>query len=280
MKIIDLKGRVKLNDGNKMPYLGLGVYKAKTGEEVYRSVRTALDVGYRLIDTAKFYGNEKGVGRAIRESGVDRSEVFVTTKLWIDDQGENTEKALQNSLKELDMDYVDLFLIHWPVPGQYLKSWEILQKLKNSGRTKSIGVSNCLQHQLESIKNMGGEPPAVLQNEFHPRLIQQDLLDHCKSECIQYQSWSPLMRGQILQNELLNELAEKYGKTEAQVVLRWNLQKGVATIPKSVHENRIRENAEIFDFKLSETEVQLIDSLENGYRTGAHPDHFMEHFNS
>lgn len=279
MKITDLKGTTRLSNGVEMPYLGLGVYKAKNGEEVINSIHYALDAGYRLIDTAAFYKNEKGVGEAIKKANIEREDIFVTSKLWIDDQGPNkTRDAFEDSLDKLGLEYLDLYLIHWPVPGKYLDSWKVMQDLYAEGKVKAIGVSNCLQHHLESIKELGGVQPMLLQNEFHPRLIQQELLDFCKQNEIQYQAWSPLMRGEILENSKLEEIAEKHQKSVAQIVLRWDLQKGVASIPKSVHEKRIIENAGIFDFSLTAEEVVEIDSLENNTRTGAHPDHFMEYF--
>ncbi|MCG9970322.1 aldo/keto reductase [Christiangramia crocea] len=279
MQIGDLNGTMKLKNGIEMPYLGLGVYKAKDGAEVIRSVKHALNTGYRLIDTASFYENEEGVGEAIKNSGISREEIFVTTKIWIDDQGANsTRRAFETSLRKLDFDYIDMYLIHWPVPDKFLDSWKVLQELYEEGKVKAIGVSNCLVHHLESIKETGGAQPMVLQNEFHPRLVQQVLLDYCMENDIRYQAWSPLMRGKILSNEILEDLAVKYSKTPAQIVLRWDLQKGVATIPKSVHKERIIENSMVFDFELAPDEVDLIDSLENDTRTGAHPDHFMAHF--
>ena len=279
MEIRDISTCWELANGVKMPYLGLGVYKAKNGEEVINSINYALNAGYRLIDTAAFYKNEEGVGEGIKRGNVVREDLFVTSKLWIDDQGrDETRKAFEDSLNRLGLEYLDLYLIHWPVPGKYLDSWKVLQELYSEGKVKAIGVSNCLQHHLGSIEELGGVQPMVLQNEFHPRLIQQELIDYCKKNDIQYQAWSPLMRGDILNNKLIEKIAGKYQKSVAQIVLRWDLQKGVASIPKSVHKKRIIENSEIFDFSLNAEEVAGIDSLENNIRTGAHPDHFMEHF--
>ncbi|MCH4824367.1 aldo/keto reductase [Gramella lutea] len=279
MDISDIKATITLHNGVKMPYLGLGVYKAEDGKEVKNAIHYALEAGYRLIDTAAFYDNEEGVGTAISSSNIPREDIFVTSKLWIDDQGkENTRKAFENSLKKLGFEYLDLYLIHWPVPGKFLESWKVLQKLYEDGKVKAIGVSNCLQHHLESIKDLGGIQPMVLQNEFHPKLIQQELIDYCRKNAIQYQAWSPLMRGEILDHKILKDLAEEHKKTIAQIVLRWDLEKGVASIPKSVHKDRIIENANIFDFELSPDDIQKIDALENHTRTGAHPDKFMEYF--
>ncbi len=279
MKISNIEESWKLSNGTEIPCLGLGVYKAKNGSEVKNAVKTALDMDYRLIDTATFYGNEEGVGEAIRESGIPREEIFVTTKLWIDDMlNDNTEKAFSESLERLGLDYIDLYLIHWPVPEKYLKSWKVLQKIYESGKVKAIGVSNCLQHHLESLKKLGGISPMLVQNEFHPRLVQKDLIDYCHRNEIVYQAWSPLMRGEILSNETIQKIAIRHRKTAAQVVIRWDLQMGVATIPKSVHRDRIEENAEVFDFELTEEEVAKISSLDRDERTGAHPDEFMDHF--
>jgi len=279
MEITDIRGTTILSNGIEMPYLGLGVYKADNGEEINSAIKNALDAGYRLIDTASFYDNEKGVGKAIRESEIPREEIFVTSKIWIEDQKANTtRKAFESSLQNLGLDYLDLYLIHWPVPEKYLESWRILQELYEEGKVKAIGVSNCLIHQLEGIKKLGGVQPMLLQNEFHPKLIQQDIIDYCKTNKTQYQAWSPLMRGEILDNLMIRKIAEKYQKTVAQIILRWDLQKGVASIPKSVHKDRIEENANIFDFSLTVDEVATIDGLEDGTRTGAHPDHFMEYF--
>lgn len=280
MRITDIHGKVKLVNGIEMPYLGLGVYKADNGQEVINSIEHALEAGYRLIDTAAFYDNEEGVGEAIRNSDIPREEIFVTSKIWIDDQGtDSTRNAFKDSLDKMGLDYLDLYLIHWPVPGKFLDTWEIIQELYAEGSIKAIGVSNCLKHHLESFKKLGGVQPMVLQNEFHPKLVQQDLIDYCKKNNIHYQAWSPLMRGQILDNKVIKELAEKHSRSAAQVVLRWDLQKGVATIPKSVHKERIIENSKVFDFELSAEDIHRIDTLEDSTRTGAHPDHFMEYFN-
>jgi diketogulonate reductase-like aldo/keto reductase len=277
MVLENISSKIELHNGYKMPGLGLGVYKADNGEEINKAIAAALETGYRLIDTATFYGNEKGVGEAIRKSGIPREDIFITSKLWIEDQGiETTRKAFEETLERMELEYLDLYLIHWPKPGKYLESWKVLQELYEEGKIKAIGVCNCMIHQLESIKELEGVQPMVLQNEFHPKLIQQNIIDYCKKNKMQYQAWSPLMRGEILENEVMGTIAEKYGKSKAQIVIRWDLQKGVATIPKSVHKRRIQENADVFNFELTNDEVAKIDSLEDNTRTGAHPDTFME----
>lgn len=277
----DISTTTTLNNGIKMPVLGLGVYKAREGKEVIESVHHAIDVGYRHIDTASFYKNEKGVGEAIKTSGVKREEIFVTTKVWNNDQGyEQTLAAFETSQVELGMEYIDLYLMHWPVPGKFLETWKALEKLYTDGRVKAIGVSNCLEHHLKKILDHGSVTPMVLQNEYHPRLVQQSLLDFCNLKEIQYEAWSPLMRGGVFEIDELKDLADKYNRTIAQVVIRWNLQKRVVTIPKSVYRDRIFENAAVFDFEISKDDILLIDNLDREERTGAHPDDFMDHFES
>ncbi|MDT0678706.1 aldo/keto reductase [Autumnicola musiva] len=279
MNITDINGTVKLANAVEIPYLGLGVYKAQEGRQVENAVETALQIGYRHIDTASMYGNEMGVGKAIKNSGIPREEVFLTTKVWNDDQGyESTLSAFEVSLKNLNINYIDLYLIHWPVPHKYIEAWKAMEKLYKEGKIKAIGVCNCMPHHIEALKENCEIVPMVLQNEFHPRLVQQELLSYCHNNKIQYEAWSPLMRGRILENEQLKKIAQNYDKTVAQVIVRWDLQKGVVTIPKSVHGERIKENGDVFDFELSSKEIQLIDNLDKEERTGAHPDNFMEHF--
>ena len=280
MNITDINGTIRLSNNVEMPYLGLGVYKANDGQEVISSIHHAFDAGYRLVDTASFYKNEEGVGKAIKSSKLSREDIFVTTKLWLEDQGKaSTREAFETSLQKLNLDYLNLYLIHWPVPEKYLESWQVMQELYEEGKVKAIGVCNCMPHHLKAIKKLGGVQPMLLQNEFHPRLIQQEIMDYCNENNIQYQAWSPLMRGRIFNNDSLERIGEKYGKSIAQVVIRWDLQKGVATIPKSTHKDRIYENADVFDFKLNDEDIQLIDNLNTGERTGMHPDHFMEELN-
>ncbi|MGG2952647.1 aldo/keto reductase [Geobacillus stearothermophilus] len=264
-----------LHNGVKMPWVGLGVYKVKEGEEVRSAVRTALEIGYRHVDTAAFYENEEGVGRAIRESGIPREQVFVTTKVWNTDQGyETTLKAFDKSLKKLGFDYVDLYLVHWPVKGKYKETYKALEKLYKDGYVRAIGVSNFQIHHLQDVLADCEIKPMVNQVEYHPRLTQKELLTFCRENGIQLEAWSPLMRGEILSEPTIVEIGKKYGKTPAQVVLRWDLQHGVVTIPKSVTPARIKENADIFDFSLTDEEMKQIDALNLNKRVGPDPDNF------
>ncbi len=258
-----------------MPWLGFGVLKIDDGQDVENAVQAALEIGYRSIDTATIYGNECGVGKAIRESGIPREDIFLITKVWTDDMRKNrTLAAFEESLERLKTDYVDLYMIHWPVKECYLETWHAMQEIYQSGRVKAIGVCNCLSHQLEGILQNSEVIPAVNQVEFHPFLIQPELLRFCNKHKIQTQASSPLMRGQIVTNTIVLKLAEKYHKAPAQIVLRWDLQHEVAAIPKSVHTDRILENTKIFDFKIADEDVKLLDGLNEGKRIGSHPDHF------
>lgn len=273
--ISDIKGGFTLYNGVKMPYLGLGVYQSEDGEEVINAIKWALETGYRHIDTASIYQNEEGVGRGIRESGIPREDVFLVSKVWNTDQGyDSTLKAFEMSLEKLDTDYLDLYLIHWPVRGKYKESWKALEKLYREKRIRAIGVSNFLRHHLEDLLQDATVVPAVNQMEFHPYLVQQGLLNYCKEKGIQYEAWSPLMQGHIIDVEEVKKIADKYDKTAAQVVLRWDLQKGVVTIPKSSKKHRIAENADVFDFVLSENDIAQLDNLDRKKRFGPDPDTF------
>ncbi|WP_309122476.1 aldo/keto reductase [Paenibacillus sp.] len=264
-----------LNNGVKMPWLGLGVWRVEEGSQVEQSVAAAIANGYRSIDTAAVYGNEVGVGKAVRESGVKREELFITTKVWNADQGfDSTLRAHEASLEKLGLDYVDLYLVHWPVKGKYRDTWKALVKLYEEKRVRAIGVSNHHIHHLDDIINDTGVVPAVNQVEYHPLLSQVELLSYCKSKGIQMEAWSPLMQGNNLDHPTLKELATKHGKSTAQIVLRWDLQHGVVTIPKSTKEARIRENADVFDFELSAEDMGKIDAMNENRRFGADPDNF------
>lgn len=271
-KITDIKGTFKLNNGVQMPYLGLGTWEAAEGPEVRNAIHYALDAGYRLIDTAAFYQNEKSVGEAIREHGIDRKEVFITTKLWTDKMDfDKALKAYDDSLNRLGMDYVDLYLIHWPVTGKFKEAWKALEKIYKEGRVKAIGISNFLPVHLNQLLPDVEVMPTVNQMEFHPYLIQQELIDLCTSNNIVYQAWSPIMQGRVFEIPLLKQIGRKYRKNQAQVVLRWDLQRGVATIPKSVNQARVEANANIFNFELSDFDMAAINALDCNHRFGYDP---------
>jgi diketogulonate reductase-like aldo/keto reductase len=270
---LTIDSTAELLNGIEMPRLGLGVWRAKDGQETESAVMAALKAGYRSIDTASMYENEQGVGRAIKASGIPREQVFVTTKVWNNEQGyESTIKAFRNSLDRLGMDYVDLYLVHWPVVGQYKETYRALEELYDQGLVRAIGVSNFNIHHLEDLMGSCRIKPMVNQVEMHPLHTQKKLFAFCRKEGIQLESWRPLMQGR-LDLPLIAELAAKYGKTSAQVVLRWHLQLGVVTIPKSTQEGRIRENAGLFDFELEPEDMNRIDALNQNQRFGADPDH-------
>lgn len=276
MKITDIGGTVALANGIEMPYLGIGTYHIDDDDKAARVVGDALEAGYRQIDTAALYDNEKGVGRAIRESGVPRQDIFITSKVWNTDQGfDSTLRAFDASMQRLQTEILDLYLIHWPGRGKYKDTWKALERLYQEKRVRAIGVSNFLKHHLEDLISGAELRPMVNQMEFHPYLVQPDLLDFCRQHNIQAQAWAPLMRGKVGEVPLMKALGEKYGKTPFQMALRWDLQKGVATIPKSVQRERMVSNAEIFDFKISVEDMAQIDGLDNSYRFGPNPDNFI-----
>jgi methylglyoxal/glyoxal reductase len=275
MSLTKITDYTVLNNGVKMPWLGLGVFQVEDGKEVIQSVSHALEAGYRSIDTAAGYQNEAGVGAAIKESGLSREELFITTKLANHDQGyESTLRAFEESRRKLDLDYIDLYLIHWPGKDKYQETWKAFEKLHKDGYIRAIGVSNFKIHHLETLKQNSDTIPAVNQVEFHPLLNQQKLLQYCKSEGIQLEAWTPIMKGNLNLPQL-TDLAAKHGKTPAQIVLRWDLQHGVVTIPKSVHQERILENANIFDFTLSEEDMNAIDQMNQNHRFGPDPDELL-----
>ncbi len=275
----NLQDTVTLNNGIKMPWFGLGVFKVEEGSEVIHSVRTAIKNGYRLIDTAAVYQNEEGVGKGIRqgmkEAGITREDLFITSKVWNSDLGyESTLAAYETSLKKLDLDYLDLYLIHWPVKGKYKEAWKALEAIYKEGRVKAIGVSNFQVHHLEDLLKAADVKPVINQVEYHPRLTQKELQQYCREHEVQLEAWSPLMQGQLLDNPELQGIANRHGKSVAQVILRWDLQNGVITIPKSIKENRIIENSSIFDFELSSDDMEKIDGLNKNERVGPDPDNF------
>jgi len=263
-----------------MPVIGFGVFRVQEGGEVVSAVEWALHSGYRLIDTAMMYRNEEGVGKAIAEAGIPREEIFVTTKLWNTDQGyESALKAVDASLAKLGLEYVDLYLIHWPTASPDLtislnkreETWRAMEEIYDARKAKVIGVSNYTIAHLEEMKKYAKIPPAVNQVEFHPFLYQKELLKYCKENGIQLEAHSPFAEGTGEENEKVNSIAEKHGKTSSQILLRWSMQHGVIPIPKSVHKERIQENIQVFDFKLSGKEMRILDSLNTNLHVRSDP---------
>lgn len=271
-----MQSLIQLNNEVVMPQLGLGVWQAKDGHEVEQAVKTAIECGYRLIDTAAVYGNEKGVGRAIADASVPREELFITTKVWNADQGyEQTIAAFNNSLERLGLDYIDLYLIHWPVPAKdlYVETWHALEKLYKDGKVRAIGVSNFTIEYLERLMSESTIIPAINQIELHPHLSQIELRDYCKQHGIAVESYSPLggAGGNLLDEPILREIGERYSKSPAQVVIRWHLQNELIVIPKSVTPERIRQNIDVFDFELSADDIEAIGNLNVDVRVGSDP---------
>lgn len=269
--MLDIRSTVKLNNGVEIPWFGLGTFRAE-GAETVMAVKEAIRLGYRHIDTAFIYGNEKEVGQGIRESGIAREDLFVTTKLWTGDQGyQNSLQAIEKSLSNLELEYVDLYLIHWPVEKELHPTWKAMEEIAQKGLSRAVGVSNFTPRLMEALKQESKLIPAVNQVEYQPFLNQKELLAYCRAEGIQLEAYSPLTRGKKLSHPTLMKIAARHGKTEAQVLLRWDLQTEVVTIPKSVTPSRIAENGEIFDFELDENEMQELGSLNEDLRF-IHPD--------
>ncbi|MET8507720.1 aldo/keto reductase [Streptomyces sp. NPDC004787] len=265
---------VKLNNGVEIPQLGFGVFQVPD-DETTAAVTAALEAGYRSIDTAAIYGNEAGVGRALAASGIAREELFVTTKLWNADQGyEATLRAFDDSLAKLGLDHVDLYLIHWPAPARdlYRDSWRALERLAEEGRIRAAGVSNFQPEHLRRLMDGAALTPVVNQIELHPALQQSELRAVHAEHGIATEAWSPLAQGAVLDDPAITAIAAAHGKSPAQVVIRWHLQLGNVVIPKSVTPARIRANAEVFDFALTDQEMATIAGLDRGLRTGPHPD--------
>jgi 2,5-diketo-D-gluconate reductase A len=272
---ISLDSTVLLHGEIAIPQLGLGVFRIHDGADVAAAVAAALDAGYRHIDTAAVYRNEEGVGRAIADSNIDRSDVFVTTKLWNTDQGyDATMAAVDVSLTKLGLDYVDLYLVHWPKPEHTRETWRAMEEIKASGRARAIGVSNFLPEHLDQLHEHAVVSPAINQIEFHPHLQSPSLVDYCEENGIVVEAWSPLKAGQILEDAELSTIAVTHGVTVAQVVLRWMLQRGIVAIPKSVTPSRIASNADLYGFELSDAEMATIKAMDRSDRVGPDPANF------
>ena len=257
-----------MNDGNKIPVVGLGTWKSEPGDSTYNAVISSINAGYRHIDTARAYDNESDVGRAIKDADIDRKDLFITTKLWNKDQGYDTAiEACEKSLARLDCDYMDLYLIHWPLKDKRNESWRAFIELQKRGLCKSIGVSNFTKDNLVELEDKFEIVPAVNQVEFHPYYYQRDLLDYCNSKNILIEAYSPLVHGKKMDEKRLVAISEEIGKTPAQVLIRWAMQRGLVVLPKSVNENRIIENFEVFDFELSESLMGRLDNLDEAFVT-------------
>ncbi|PID06456.1 MULTISPECIES: aldo/keto reductase [unclassified Sporosarcina] len=271
----NLQSTTTLSNGVEMPWLGLGVFKVEEGTELVNVVKTAIEHGYRSIDTAAIYGNESSVGKGIQEAQVDRKELFITSKVWNSELGyEKTLVAFDESITKLGLDYLDLYLIHWPVEGQFKEAWRALETLYEEGKAKAIGVSNFQPHHLEELMKDAKIKPMINQVEYHPRLSQKEVQAFCQKHDIQMEAWSPLMQGELLENAELQEIADRYNKSVAQVILRWDLQNGVVSIPKSTKAHRIAENADVFNFELTSEDMEQINKLNQDQRIGPDPDNF------
>ena len=264
---------IHLNDGREMPVLGLGVYKATEDEELKQAISSAVSWGYRLIDTASFYKNEEGVGKGIQALDIPREDLFVTTKIWNTAQRiGDIEDSFNRSLERLGLDYVDLYLIHWPVPGCFGNTWKAMEKLREEGKVKSIGVSNFSIQDLELLKTVSDVVPAVNQVAFHPFFNHPELKAYCQENGIALQAYAPLARGAYLNSPLMIEIGKNHQKSPAQVGLRWLVQQGIGVIPKSVHEERLAENSQIFDFVLSDEEMAAITAMDVQQRVAGIPE--------
>lgn len=264
---------ITLNNQVQIPVIGYGVWQVE--DNIQECVETALECGYRHIDTAAAYGNESGVGRALEHSGISRDQIFITTKLWNEDMRQDrTAEAFQESLEKLRLDYVDLYLLHWPVKEKYIHCYREIEKLYRQGLIKAIGVSNCLQHQLDPLLQACEIIPAVNQIQLHPQWVQTDYIAYMKAKGIAVEAYSPLGHGNLIHDPTLQEIAKKYERSTAQIMIRWHLQRGVIVLPKSSHPNRIRENINVFDFEIAPEDMDRITGLNRDVCFNGHPDTF------
>jgi diketogulonate reductase-like aldo/keto reductase len=269
---MNIQSTKKMNDGREIPILGFGTYKIKSGDDTYEAALHALKTGYRHIDTAAMYGNEAGVGRAVRSCGIPRDQIFVTTKVWNSDQGyDRTLRAFDESMRKLALDYVDMYLIHWPVTEHRSETWKALKNIYKDGRARSIGVSNYTIKHLEELADNFGDVPAVNQVEFNPFLYQRDLLHYCKTHDIVLEAYSPLVRARRFDDKRLANMAEKYGKSPAQMLIRWCLERDTVPLPKSSHKDRIEQNADVFDFSIEQEDLKKMDDFNEDFRVAWDP---------
>lgn len=271
---LSIASAAKLHNGVLMPMLGYGTFKCPDDQQTVDAIQCAIDAGYRHIDTAMVYKNEASVGRGIRDCGIPREEIFLTTKCWNTDLRQGYDavlKAFDDSLQRLGLDYVDLYLIHWPT-GDFVSCWKAMEKIYEGGRVRAIGVSNFLKHHFDKLFASCHVGPMVNQIECHPRYADFELQHYCKQHKVQYEAWSPIMQGKAGDVPMLVDLADKYGRSPSQIILRWDLQHGIVTIPKSMTPSRIRENADLFDFELSDEDMDAIDEINENKRLGPHPD--------
>ncbi len=266
---LTINSRIKLNNGVEIPIFGLGTWLL-SGKNAYDAVLVALESGYRLIDTATIYENEREIGRAIKDSGVPREEIFLTTKVWQTDM-ENAQSAFDRSLRVLDVEYIDLYLIHWPITESRINTWKVLEKIYESGKARAIGVSNYTNRHLDEHFEHFDFTPVVNQVEFSPFLYQKELLEYCMNKGIYLEAYCPLTRGRKLDNATLKFIGKKYNKTPAQILIRWGLQHDIIQIPKSGNRKHIIENVNVFDFKILEEDMKLLDSLNEDFRVVEDP---------
>ncbi len=266
---------ISLNNGNKIPAIGFGTYKMTETNQVEKAITAALDCGFRLIDTASVYFNEVQIGNVIKKYNISRDKIFITSKVWNNEQGyENTLKAFEKTISNLQTDYLDMYLIHWAVVDKFLETWKALEYLYEKKLVKNIGVSNFQIHHLNKLLANSNVLPVVNQIELHPYFNQSDLRNFCNKNKIIVESWSPIAKGDVSNDLILNKIAEKYNKTAVQVTLRWHYQNNLLPIPKSVNPDRIKQSIEIFDFSLSDEDIQIINNLNKNMRKGPDPDNF------